>query len=84
MGIFPHRYSKPVLTGIVQAAAKGWNAKCASGATPSSGWNDCANGPNVGQTPVCPGHGFGATGNRLYEGGGSSRLLDPSDVSRGL
>jgi len=80
---FPDIYEKPVLTGIVQAEAYGWNAKCASGSVPASGWTYCTTGPNVGSTPSCPGHGYGpATG--LYGGSGSARIFNPGDVSRGL
>lgn len=85
MCFFPEVYAKPVLTGIVDAAGNGWNAKCASGGTPTTGWSVCTNGPNVDHTqPTCPGHGGGASNNRLYGGGGSSRVLNPGDISQGL
>lgn len=81
---FPADYKKPVLCGIVTATESGWSVKCASGGVPSSGWNDCANGPNVGQGQPCPGHGQGDSANRLFNNHGSSGVLNPDNVGSGL
>ena len=86
MNLFPSRYERPVLIGIVGAAEKGWNAVCLSGGTPTSA-RTCSNGVSPNSAPLCPGMGGGNNSNRLFNNGGDApneRLINPGDISRGL
>lgn len=86
MNFFPPEYDKPVLTGVLGAAEKGWNAVCLSGGTPTS-IRTCANGPSPHTAPLCPGMGGGNNSNRLFNNSGDpsgGRLINPGDVSHGL
>ena len=84
--LFPEIYSKPELTGIVEAAGKGWNAVCESGGGPSSSTNICRVGNAPGSTPLCiaTGSSPSKTGDVYYTTGSSERLFNVEDMSNGL
>lgn len=84
--LFPEKYTKPVLTDIIDASQNGWAAVCVGGTTPSSSGAVCDAGGTAGSAPLCPGMGGSANGGRLFNSGSGSqsRLINPGDVSQGL